>query len=145
MPVFPSVEWFRAVADLVNKDEEYHKLGYCDAEVGIKVGDQLYQLSFDTYEVRDIKQIASERDADLDFTLVMPPERWQAMLENIKEHGRAEHEWTLNTIDLGSPEEFAQADDYYRRDLFYRLNQSFQHFFDTSAKIDTKFATAARG
>jgi hypothetical protein len=74
---------------------------------------------------------------------VLPEEQWVAMIQNIKQHGRAELEYTLNTIDLATPTEFAQADDYYRRDLFYRFNQSFQHFFDTSAKIDTQFAQPA--
>ena len=32
----------------------------------------------------------------------------------------------------------------YRRDAFYRFNQSLQHFFDSSAKIDTQFAVGAK-
>ncbi len=144
MPVFPSVEWFQAVADLVNKDDEYRKLGNTDAEVGIEVGDQVYQLSFDATEVTDIKEIDRSQEDDLDFTLVMPSEQWRAMIENIKKHGRAELDYTLNSIDLASPLEFARAEDYYRRDLFYRYNQSFQHFFDRSAQIETQFAQPAR-
>src|SRR3990170_4943896 len=38
------------------------------------------------------------------------------------------------------PEGFARSRDGYRRDAFYRFNQSFQHFFDSSAKIDTSYA-----
>ena len=144
MPVFPSVEWFQAVADLVNKDEEYHKLGTCDATVGIQVGDRVFALTFEAFEVTRVEEIDLARTADLDFTLVMPPEQWQAMLENIKQHGRAELDYTLNSIDLATPEEFARSNDYYRRDLFYRYNQSFQHFFDTSSKIETQFALPAR-
>jgi hypothetical protein len=144
MPVFPSVEWFRAVADIVNKDPEYRKLGNCDAAVGIEVGDRVFELNFEGYEITDIKEINSTASEDLDFTLVMSPEHWRDMLLNIKEHGRAELQYTLNSIDLGNPEEFARSNDYYRRDLFYRYNQSFQHFFDASAKIDTQFAEPAR-
>jgi hypothetical protein len=144
MPIFPSVEWFKTVADIVNKDEEYRKLGNCDAVVGIEVGDRLFVLTFEGFEVTNVEEVATVTDRDLDFTLVLPPEQWRGMLENIKEHGRAEHEYTLNSIDLATAVEFAQSDDYYRRDLFYRYNQSFQHFFDASAKIETQFAEPAR-
>jgi hypothetical protein len=144
MPVFPSVEWFQTVADLVNQDEEYHKLGTCDAVVGIAVGDRLFQLTFESFEITGVEEITGQGERDLDFTLVLPPERWREMLENIKQHGRAELDDTLNSIDLATPQEFAQAEDYYRRDLFYRFNQSFQHYFDKSAEIDTQFAEPAR-
>jgi hypothetical protein len=144
MPTFPSVEWFQAVADLVNKDPEYRKLGNCDATVGMEIGDQVFSLTFEGYEVTDIQEIDRAATEDLDFTLVMPPQMRREMLENIKEHGRAELQYTLNSIDLGNPEEFARSNDYYRRDLFYRYNQSIQHYFDTSAKIDTQYAEPAR-
>ena len=144
MPVFPSVEWFRAVADLVNQDEEYHRLGTCDARVGMQVGERTFLVVFEAFEVTEIREVSDPAAEDLDFTLVLPPERWQEMIQNIKENGRADLDHTLNSIDLATPEEFAQAVDYYRRDLFYRFNQSFQHFFDSSAKIDTQFAEPAR-
>lgn len=144
MPVFPSVEWFQAVADLVNEDPEYRKLGTCDALVGIEVGDRTFVLNFEAFDVGEIRETANPEGEDLDFTLVMTPERWREMLENIREEGHATLEHTLNTIDLASPEEFARAEDYYRRDLFYRFNQSFQHFFDASARVPTEFAEPAR-
>ena len=65
------------------------------------------------------------------------------MLEDIKANGGAGLGQTLNTIDLNIPEGFARSHDGYRRDAFYRFNQSLQHFFDTSAKIDTEFAVGA--
>ena len=143
MPTFPSVEWFKAVADIVNNDEEYRKLGTCDAMVGIQVEDRMFEIDFEAFNVVDVKELEAATPRDLDFTLVMPYEKWKEMLENIKEHGRAEHEYTLNSIDLNTPDEFARSDDYYRRDLFYRFNQSFQMFFDASARIDTQFAEPA--
>ena len=66
------------------------------------------------------------------------------MIENIKQHGSADLTHTLNTIDLTIPEGFARSYDGYRRDAFYRFNQSLQHFFDSSAKIDTQFAVGAK-
>jgi hypothetical protein len=144
MPVFPSVEWFQAVADLVNKDEAYRHHGTTDALMGVQVGDRLFAITFEGFEVTGVEELAAGETRDFDFTLVQTPEHWREMLEDIKEHGRAELDWTLNSLDLATPEEFAVGDDYYRRDLFYRFNQSIQHYFDASAKIDTQFAEPAR-
>ena len=65
------------------------------------------------------------------------------MLEGIKQHGSADLQHTLNTIDLTMPEGVARSYDGYRRDTFYRFNQSLQHFFDSSSKIETEFAVGA--
>jgi hypothetical protein len=62
------------------------------------------------------------------------------MLTNIKANGHADLHHTLNTIDLELPEGFARSNDEYRRDLFYRFNQTFQDFFNKSAELDTQFA-----
>ena len=143
MPVFPSVEWFKAVADIVNKDENYRKLGTCDAQVGIQVGDRMFEIDFEAFEVTDVKELDATTPRDLDFTLVMPYDGWKEMIENIRQNGHAGLTHTLNSIDLASPDEFARADDYYRRDKFYRFNQSFQMFFDASARVETQFADPA--
>ena len=87
-----------------------------------------------------MEEIASPDAADLDFTLVQEPEEWKAMLQNIKDNGQAEHEFTLNSLDLHTEKELAVGKDYNRRDLFYRFNQTIQDYFDMSAKIDTEFA-----
>lgn len=143
MPVFPSVDWFNALRELINHDEAYHHLGTCDAEMGIKVGDRLFKLTFEAFECTDVQELDPNRADELDFTLVMPYERWKEMVQNIKQNGRADLHHTLNTLDLESPDEFAQSRDYYLRDKFYRFNQSFQNFFDASAKIQTEFADSA--
>lgn len=140
MPIFPSVEWFQAIADIINGDEEYRKCGTCDAVVGIQVGERLFQLDFEAFEVTGVKELTATDPRDLDFTLVLPFDQWKEMIENIRQNGHADLSHTLNSIDLASPEEFAQAEDYYRRDKFYRFNQSFQVFFDTAAKIETEYA-----
>ena len=60
---------------------------------------------------------------------------------NIREHGSADLDHTLNTLDLEREDGLAQtkAGDEYRRDLFFRYNQTFQYFFDASAKVETVF------
>jgi hypothetical protein len=143
MPVFPSVEWFEAVKNIVNNDEAFRRLGTIDTTVGVKVGDKIYQLTFEAFECAEVKEIAERDLRDVDFWLEQPYEGWKEMLQNIKEKGAADLDHTLNTIDLNMPEGFARSYDGYRRDAFYRFNQSLQDFFNASAKIDTQFAPQA--
>ena len=143
MPTFPSVEWFEAVREIVNQDEAFRRLGTIDAKVGIKVGDKIYELDFEAFECTGVREISEADLRDVDFWLEQSPEQWKEMLENIKQNGAADLQHTLNTLDLNMPEGFAKSYDGYRRDLFYRFNQSLQHFFDASSKIETTFAVGA--
>jgi len=139
MSDFPSVEWLTETADIAMHDQAYRKFGRVDALVGIKVGDRAFRLTFDVFDVRDIREITSDDLRDLDFYLDMEPERWRAMLENIREHGRAEGGFTLNSLDLAMPDGLHQnaTGDGYRADKFFRFNESLQRFFDVSAQLVT--------
>ncbi len=140
MTVFPSVDWFQEAADLLQKSDSFKQFGAADAEMGVQVGDKCFKVVFDGFEISEIKEIPSPDSEDLDFTLVQEPDEWKAMLQNIKENGRAEHEFTLNSLDLHSEKELAIGKDYNRRDIFYRINQTIQDYFDQSAKMETEFA-----
>ncbi|HEY5476525.1 MAG TPA: hypothetical protein VIK11_07385 [Tepidiformaceae bacterium] len=139
MPDFPSVEWFKAVADRLNASDSFKRLGTCDCQVGVEVDERYFEIDFEAFEVTRVAEIAAARAAELDFTLVQDYDAWWMMIEDIKAHGRAEHEFTLNSLDLRSAREFAVGQDYNRRDAFYRFNQTFQDYFDLSAQVETTF------
>lgn len=139
MPDFPSVEWFQTAADLLNKSDSFKRLGTCDTEMGVQVGDEFFEIDFEAFEVKEVKKIDAARADELDFTLVQSPEAWKAMLDDIKANGKATHEFTLNSLDLRSNEELARGKDYVRRDAFYRFNQTLQDFFDMSAQMETTY------
>ena len=143
MPTFPSVEWFNALREITNADPAFRHLGTVDATVGVKVGSKLYELTFEAFECTNVREINESQLRDLDFWLEQPFENWKDMIANIKKNGHADLSHTLNTIDLSMPEGFARSHDGYRRDAFYRFNQSLQDFFNASAKIDTQFAEPA--
>ena len=135
MPMFPSVAWFDAVREIVNNDEAYRRLGPVDAAVGVKIGEKVFRLDFEAFECIGASEIDESGLRDLDFWLEQSPEDWKEMLDIIQKNGAADLQHTLNTIDLNQPEGFARSFDGYRRDAFYRFNQSLQHFFDASAKV----------
>jgi hypothetical protein len=138
---FPSIEWFNAVKGLVNSDENYKRIGTCDSDIGIKVPDlqKYYRITFEAFEVLSVNETDEPGAENTDFWLEMPYARWKDMIENIKANGKADLHHTLNTIDLEDPEGLARSNDGYRRDAFYRFNQTFQYFFDASAQMETNF------
>ena len=140
MPVFPSVEWFNAIKDIVNNDPAFRQLGTVDCVVGAKVGSKIYELTFEAFECTNVREAGENDLRDMDFWLEQSYDGWKDMLTNIRTHGAADLSHTLNTIDLNIPEGLAQSSDGYRRDAFYRFNQSIQDFFNAAAKIDTQFA-----
>lgn len=139
MPVFPSVEWFDAIKNIVNQDPAYRQLGTVDTVIGVKVGSKIYELTFEAFECTNVKEVSENDLRDMDFWLEQPYDSWKDMIENIKKHGAADLSHTMNTIDLSMPEGFARSHDGYRRDAFYRFNQSIQDFFNAAAKIETQF------
>jgi hypothetical protein len=139
MPSFPSVEWFNALKDLANNDPAFRALGTIDCVIGVKVANKIFELTFDAFECTTVREVGEDDLREMDFWLEQPYDKWREMIENIKANGKADLTHTLNTIDLSMPEGFAQAHDGYRRDAFYRFNQSIQDYFNAAAKIDTQF------
>ncbi len=139
--VFPSVEWMRALAELANEDEEFKKIGRLNAVVAFKVGADVYSVTFDVLSCRDVRAIGEAEMREADFVLEMQPETWEAMLSDIRAHGHASRDFTLNTLDLSGDEPIHRnvAGDGYRADKFFRYNPSLQRFFDNAARLDTVF------
>ena len=156
MPQFPSVEWFERVREIFNGDESYQEAGggMCDATMGIRIGgirvadikvaSLSFILVFEGEECSEAREVAETDLAEADFYLDMASDEWEEMLRNIKDNNGADLGHTLNTLDMDRNEGLALTlnGDQYRQDFFYRYNQTFQYFFDASARIDTEFAPA---
>ena len=139
--VFPSVEWFQAIQQLVNADPEFRRLGTVDAGMGVKVGPRVFVITFEAFQCIDVRE-GSEADLDdLDFYLELTEADWRELVENTKANGGADRRHTLNTLDLTRDNGLSQnaTGDQLRADIFFRVNQSLQHFFDLSAQLDTVF------
>ena len=138
---FPSVEWFQALQELVNNDEQFRRLGSIDAVMGVKVGERVFVITFEAFECTGVKEGTDYDLIDADFFLKMTLEQWQDLVTNTRENNGADLSHTLNTLDLmieGGISDNATGDQL-RADVFFRVNQSLQHFFDSSAKLETVF------
>ena len=142
--VFPSLDWFRQVRNIYNSDSTLHKGGggACHTTAAFKVEDQSYLIVFEGLQCADIRLASPAELSDADFIIEMPFDLWKEMIANVQSHGKADLQYTLNSIDLKQEESIAYSpvDDQYRQDLFYRYNQNFQDFFDASARVETTFA-----
>ena len=151
MPQFPSAEWFEQVREIFNGDESYQEAGggMCDAVMGIRVkgtevASHSYIIVFEGEECSEVREVAETDLAEADFYLDMVSAEWEEMIRNIKDNDGADLDHTLNTLDMNRFDGLALTanGDQYRQDFFYRFNQTFQYFFDASARIDTEFASA---
>ncbi len=138
--VFPSLGWFEALQKLVNDDPAYRQIGTVDAAMGVKVADEVFVVTFEAFECRSVRA-GNEYDLiNVDFFIEMEPDAWRTMLENIKANGAAEAGQTLVSLDMLHEISTNATGDQLRADMFFRYNQSLQHFFDLSANLNTVFA-----
>ena len=140
MPVFPSVEWFEAVKEVVNRDGAYRSLGTVDASVGVKIGDRAFVVAFEAFECASVEEADDDGLHDVDFYLQMAPEEWSDLIRNIRSNSGADASHTLNYLDLASEQGIVRSRDEFRRTAFLRFHLSLQSFFDASATIETTFA-----
>ena len=143
MPVFPSESWFQAVQSVYNSDRSLHSGGggACHTRAAFTVGSDHFLIVFEGEDCAEVGAVARDTLESTDFVIDMPQVLWCEMVANIQEHGKADLNHTLNSIDLSQEESIAYspADDQYRQDLFYRYNQNFQDFFDASSRVKTTF------
>ncbi len=145
---FPSLEWFRRLADLMNQNRALHEhLGYIDCVAAFTISDGgaggrpfTVQVTFEEFEAVDVREAGTEDAPRADFVLEASMGTWREMIENIaRGGGRPDLTHTLNYLShMGEPIA-VRSDDTMRRDMYFRYNQSLQEFVNASAQIATVF------
>lgn len=145
---FPSREWFERLAALMknNRARQEH-LGAIDCVAQFTVldggahGEPWHcQVSFEEYEVRDVRAVGEAEVERADFVLETDLDVWREMIESIAlGKGRPDLEHTLNYLSLPGTPIRVWSDDPVRRDMFFRFNQSLQEFVNASAAFATSF------
>jgi hypothetical protein len=146
---FPSVSWFRRLAERMNANRtRQEQLGYVDCVAGFTVtqGDRAFtvHVTFEEFAATDVREAGQEEAARADFTLEADLATWRAMIESIaRGRGRPALDQTLNRLShMGEPIA-VRSDDPLRRDLYFRYNQSLQEFVNASASFPTRFERGA--
>lgn len=132
---FPSLPFFEALQQRT-KDQAaaFEKLGYCDTSFGIRVGDDLYRVTFEIYECVEVAEGGDP--AQLDFVLSAPLEVWKEMLEAIVANGGADAAHTINSLTHIGDVIKVEYDDPEGHDRFYRFMVTIQAFLDEASHID---------
>jgi hypothetical protein len=140
---FPSAQWFNEVREVFNTNEQYHGAGggACQCQSAMKIGSRVFLVNFEGLEATEVVEAQASALADVDFYLEMPLPDWCEMVKDIAANDGASLNHTLNTLDLARPEGLSHSvhEDQFREDLFFRYNQTFQFFFDASARVKTRF------
>jgi hypothetical protein len=151
VPAFPSVDWFRRLAERMGaQPEKYRRLGALDLTLVPRIvfpdgRAEQYALAFEGQRCQ-----AVDRPESLDAVRGRHPvvlegeyEAWKEMVENIRHHGHADRTHTLNYLTLPDwPLRLSPLDPEQGQldvDRFYRYNDSLQEFFNEAAGVETEF------
>lgn len=142
---FPSTEWFRSLAARMQEHEAgYRALGPVDCVMVVRVdtpgGAELYEIVFQVFGVKSVRRLDRLEDAaPRHFVLEASLDTWREMIENVREHGGADLEHTLNYLTFPDVPMRVDGPDQLEIDAFYRYNQNLQRFFDGAAEVKTTF------
>ena len=145
---FPSRPWFEHLAARMNEQRaKYQNFGFVTARAifritGTSAGNRNFGLTFDGFECLEITELdeAAAAGFDPDWIIEGDYATWKEMVHNIKAHGEADSDHTLNRLCLLGHPLKVYGDDQTRVDIFYRQLFSFQAFIDEAAGVDTSFA-----
>lgn len=146
---FPSLEWFRRLAERMSADRARHEhLGYVDCVAGFCVldgapggGAFTVQVTFEEFAAVDVREAGPADAGRADFTLEASLTTWRRMIESIAAgRGRPALTQTLNYLSHAGTPIRVRSDDVLRADLYFRYNQSLQEFVNASASFATRFS-----
>jgi len=149
---FPSVGWFRTLADrMAAAPEKYRKLGALDLTLVPRVTfpdghSETFSLVFAGHRCEAVERVESPEVIRGPHPVILEGEyaAWREMIENIRRHGHADLQHTLNYLTLPDwPLRLVAVDENEGQldvDRFYRYQASLQAFFDEAATVETRFA-----
>lgn len=123
----PRLDWLEAARAELNGDPAFRRLGSTDMVLGLELGDEIRLVTFEAFEIGEIREGGDLRDAGL--VLSMAPKDWNAYLRQ-RAKGRGP---TLLSLDLD--EGVFRAATPLLGYLLPRYNLTLQKFIDTGARL----------
>lgn len=140
----PTVDWLSRLAEINKADlAEFRKLGEVDCRFAVDIVDGgpggsplIVQLRFDGFDVDEIKEIDEAGLEAMDFVVETDRDSWLEMVDSIRAgDGRPDLEHTLNALSMAATPIRVWSSDPLGRDMFFRYNQTLQHFFNNCARL----------
>ena len=146
---FPSTEFFRQLQELMRKEaERFRRLGYFDTTIGIRVKngkERSFVLAFEVFECVDVREVEKLDGEAVDFVLEGSLDAWREMLDNIRSHGKADGDHSINTLTHFGGKISVVYDDPDGHDKLYRFDESVQEYFDLAAGLDIQYPESRAG
>jgi hypothetical protein len=107
---------------------------------------EFYSFTFQGVRCDHVAKLDREADIRGPHPVILEGEytAWREMVDNIRQHGKADLSHTLNYLTLSDwPLKLVAVNDDEGQldvDRFYRYNQSLQEFFDEGGEVETAFA-----
>jgi len=135
-----TVAFFDALATEMNAHPEvYEVLGDVDMDIAVVMTDPhgtfRVRITFEGITCAGIDEIGDGDESTTSCWLEGTIGDWQAMFDDITEHGHATGWWTINSLTLVGDKIAVHGDDPMGVDLFFRFNQTMQTFLDGAAAV----------
>jgi hypothetical protein len=124
-----NLDWLPAARAALNADAAFRKLGTADFTLGLVIGDEARLVSFEAFEVADVRPADPADMRDADIVLEMAAEDWNAYL---RQRSRATGP-SLLTLDLDRS--LVKARNPLERLTFERYNRTIQALLDRGADM----------
>jgi hypothetical protein len=135
-----TLTFFDDLASAMQADpERYERLGDIEVDLALVMrrsgGDHFrLLLSFRGITCDGVTEIEAGAERAAHCWLEGDLEDWDQLFGNIRAHGHAVEQWTLNTLTLFGDRISLHATDPMGEDRFHRFNQTLQEFFDAAAR-----------
>lgn len=132
--------FFTGLADEMNAHpERFRILGDADMVAALLMrraeGDFAVRIRFEGLRCEGVDEVEPGEAHLADFYLDGPFAAWQAMFDDIVEHGSASGRQTINSLALLGTDIRLRGDDPMGVDKFSRFNQTLQEYLDGAARI----------
>ncbi len=124
------LDWLGPARDACNADPAFRKLGSTDLTLGVKSGRAVRIVTFEAFEVADVREAAETALRDCDVVIEMAPRDWTRYLQR-RAKGTGP---TLVSLDLDRG--IVRAPDPLKRLKFERYHLSLQALVDQGARVN---------
>ena len=80
----PNLDWLTKAQRQLNRDSEFRKLGSTDLKLGLLIGDDARLVTFEAFEIADVRDLDPQDVRDADLVINMSPKDWNAYLRKRK-------------------------------------------------------------
>ena len=70
------LDWLRPASDACNADPAYRRLGTADLVLGLKSGRAVRIVTFEAFEIADVREAAATALRDCEVVIEMTPREW---------------------------------------------------------------------